>query len=208
MLAKDEFDLRVVQTFESRTYAELAVVTADIPAGLATAEPPAPTPPVGEQPVARPGAVTAAATAAYAGAWAFVLLVLSPQGSDNPAAPWLIFLGGLTYLGVLLICAGQMIALRREKSSGERPPRRRTPGAASLASQRSPSADQSRQRRVTSTVTSTGRKLRQDVFPPGIAGSRSPWPGRPHGSDRLRKLVNASVCIGMGSERRLGGLTW
>ena len=33
-LDKDEFDLRVGQAFASRTYAELAAVTADIPAGL------------------------------------------------------------------------------------------------------------------------------------------------------------------------------
>ena len=33
LLTKDEFDLRVGQTLRSRTYAELAAVTADIPAG-------------------------------------------------------------------------------------------------------------------------------------------------------------------------------
>jgi hypothetical protein len=38
-LTKDEFDTRVAQTFTSRTYAELAVVTADIPAGLTEARP-------------------------------------------------------------------------------------------------------------------------------------------------------------------------
>jgi DUF1707 SHOCT-like domain len=36
-LTKDEFDARIGQTFVSRTYAELAAVTADIPAGLAGA---------------------------------------------------------------------------------------------------------------------------------------------------------------------------
>ena len=39
-LTKDEFDARIGQTFASRTYAELAAVTADIPAGLASAQPP------------------------------------------------------------------------------------------------------------------------------------------------------------------------
>jgi Domain of unknown function (DUF1707) len=38
-LAKDEFDMRVSQTFVSRTYAELAALTADIPAGLIGAQP-------------------------------------------------------------------------------------------------------------------------------------------------------------------------
>jgi Domain of unknown function (DUF1707) len=35
-LTKDEFDARIGQTFTSRTYAELAAVTAGIPAGLAS----------------------------------------------------------------------------------------------------------------------------------------------------------------------------
>jgi len=38
-LTKDEFDERIGQTLASRTYAELAAVTADIPAGLASAPP-------------------------------------------------------------------------------------------------------------------------------------------------------------------------
>jgi hypothetical protein len=38
-LTKDEFDARVGQTFTSRTYAELATVTADIPAGRPRARP-------------------------------------------------------------------------------------------------------------------------------------------------------------------------
>jgi hypothetical protein len=38
-LTKDEFDMRVGQTFASRTYAELAALTADIPAGLIGAQP-------------------------------------------------------------------------------------------------------------------------------------------------------------------------
>lgn len=38
MLTKDEFDVRVGQTFASRTHAELAMVTADIPAGLIGAQ--------------------------------------------------------------------------------------------------------------------------------------------------------------------------
>jgi hypothetical protein len=37
LVSKDEFDERVSQALASRTYAELALVTADIPAGLAAA---------------------------------------------------------------------------------------------------------------------------------------------------------------------------
>ena len=36
-LTKDEFDARIGQALASRTYAELAAVTADLPAGPATA---------------------------------------------------------------------------------------------------------------------------------------------------------------------------
>mgnify|MGYP003907948353 CR=1 FL=1 len=43
-LDRDEFDLRVGQTFASRTYAELAALTAGIPARLAAAKPPVPAP--------------------------------------------------------------------------------------------------------------------------------------------------------------------
>ena len=39
-LTKDELDMRVSQTLASRTYAELAKVTADIPAGLIGAQSP------------------------------------------------------------------------------------------------------------------------------------------------------------------------
>ena len=38
-LTKDKFDLRVGRAFAARTYAELADVTADIPAGLIGAQP-------------------------------------------------------------------------------------------------------------------------------------------------------------------------
>ena len=40
MLDKDEFDERVTRAFASRTYAELAAVTADLPADLPAAPPP------------------------------------------------------------------------------------------------------------------------------------------------------------------------
>jgi uncharacterized protein len=40
MLAKDEFDQRVDQALAARTHAELATLTADIPAGIVAAQPP------------------------------------------------------------------------------------------------------------------------------------------------------------------------
>jgi Flp pilus assembly protein TadB len=46
-LSKDELDMRVGETFASRTYAELAALTADLPTGLIGAQPPRK--PAGEQ---------------------------------------------------------------------------------------------------------------------------------------------------------------
>lgn len=115
-LAKDEFDLRVGQAFASRTYAELAAATADLPAG-----PPAAQPPVrdeGGQPVLRPGRVMAAATGLYAGVQAFVFLSPWPTPSaDDPARAKiaLFFLSGPVYLIVLLICLGYLVAGRQER---------------------------------------------------------------------------------------------
>ena len=67
LLDKDEFDLRVGQTFGSRTFADLAAVTADIPAGLSLAQPPEPTRAQNQQPLLRPGQVIRAASVLYAG---------------------------------------------------------------------------------------------------------------------------------------------
>jgi Domain of unknown function (DUF1707) len=142
MLTKCEFDERVAQTFASRTYAELAAVVDDIPPGLPTAREHQPSQAHGDQQVARPGPVLWAATATYAAAWALALNL----PSDNSSAASLIMLGGIVYLGVLLICMAAMVTLRREKRSGEQPPRRPGPGAGGRPggrpSQRFPSADQ------------------------------------------------------------------
>jgi hypothetical protein len=118
MLAKDEFDLRVSQAFASRTYADLAGLTADLPARLTTAKPlPEPARARGEQKVLRPGRWIAVSTAAYAGAWAYELF-LSPHGGDNPSFPLLILGGFLIYLGILIASVGAIIVSWRDKHPG------------------------------------------------------------------------------------------
>jgi hypothetical protein len=79
-LTKDEFDTRIGQTLAARTYAELATLTADIPAGLAAARPPGRPPRVRVGNAARWGvsgfitpAILAAAVASGYGTVAFVL---------------------------------------------------------------------------------------------------------------------------------------
>jgi hypothetical protein len=61
-LDKDEFDLRVGQTFVARTCAQLAVITADLLAGAAMVKPPPAARVLGEPRIRRPGRVLAVAT--------------------------------------------------------------------------------------------------------------------------------------------------
>ena len=136
-LAKDEFDLRVSQAFASRTYAELAAVIVGLPAEPTPAQPPRPAQARGEQPVLRPGRVTAAATALYAGIQAFVFLPARPEnaeGDPSHAIVALFLLSNLTYLFVLLVCAVSLIAGWCEKRASGRPQRRPAPGAGGRAS--------------------------------------------------------------------------
>lgn len=139
-LTKDEFDVRVGQVLASRTYRELAAVTADIPARLTTAKPPASARAQGGQPVLRPGPVIKAATVLYAGVWVYAIFF--PKGADGPSMfVALTFVPGFVYLIILAICLGQMVVLRREQRSGGRSPRRPAAGGGGQASQRLPSAD-------------------------------------------------------------------
>ena len=124
-LAKDEFDLRVGQAFASRTYAELAAVTAGLPAEPAAAQSPRPAR-TQDEIMQRPGRMMAVATAFYAGVWAFVFLPPWPTNSegDPPKAIFsLLALSTLIYPLVLLIGVVNMVVLWREKRSGGRPPR-------------------------------------------------------------------------------------
>jgi hypothetical protein len=142
MLDKDEFDLRVDQAFVSRTYADLAVVTADIPAGLAALPPLASARAQGQQSVLRPGPVIMAATVFFAGVY-FAILTAAPD--DNNAAGFLFSMTSLTYLLILTIAGANMLALRREKRSGGKLPRRPGPAGGGQGSQRRLSAGQAGQ---------------------------------------------------------------
>jgi len=138
MLAKDEFDLRVGQTLASRTYAELAALTADLPAGLAAAQPPKPARAGGGEPIPRPGQIVKWATGLFAAMWACALL--SPNFGDNPVAGKLVFVGTFTYLGVLVIAVMVAADNRRDRRSGAQLPRGNAPGAGGAALRRQPPA--------------------------------------------------------------------
>jgi hypothetical protein len=141
-LTKDELDLRVGQALASRTYAELTALTADLPAGLATAKPLAPARARGGQPVLRPGLVIAVPTVLYAGVWVYAMFF--PKGADGPSKQMLVSCCGLVYLIIVVTCVGLIVALRRERSGGQSP-RRPAAGAGGQASQRLPSPDPGRQ---------------------------------------------------------------
>jgi hypothetical protein len=177
MLAKDEFDQRVGQAFATRTYAELAALTADLPVKPTAAQPPRPARAQGEQPVLRPGPVLAVATALYGGIWAFTFLPPWPTNSEGDpprAIIKLFFSTTLMYLFVLVIAVGHVIASRHEKRAGGRPPRRPAPGADGQASRRPPSVGPGRQLPpVGHGQQHTAEATRSDPAHPRSPGSRS-----------------------------------
>jgi Domain of unknown function (DUF1707) len=138
MLTKDELDARVGQAFASRTCAELATLTADLPAGLTAALPPTPARAKDGQPVLRPGQVITGATLLYA--VVCVYAVFFPHGGDGLVKPSLVFMGGVVYLVVVAMAVAAAAENRRDKRSGGQSPQRPALGAGGQASRRPPSA--------------------------------------------------------------------
>jgi len=93
-LTKDEFDARVGQTLASRTYAELAVITADIPAGLAGLADTAPR--------RKPGRTPKQAAAWGTGLIIAAVLLVSAMFIGND---------GLTYLAVSAVCGAAFVTV-------------------------------------------------------------------------------------------------
>jgi len=127
LLTKDEFDLRVGQTLAARTYADLAALTADLPAGLTAAKPSPPARAPGGRAVVRAGRVATAAAALYAGAWTY-LLFLAPHPGENPWTRPLILDGTVVCLGIVILCVAAIFLKPRERRSGGQPPRRPNAG--------------------------------------------------------------------------------
>jgi hypothetical protein len=132
LVTKDEFDARVSQTFAARTYAELALITAGLPAGLAAAPPPL-----------RPGPAKASAPAhanltrgerAIMATGLLAALALVVALLAGGAAGGLLALGGLgsAFVSAFLVGAQVRSSRRNTQSGGHLPPRRAThsgPGA-------------------------------------------------------------------------------
>ena len=108
MLPKDEFDMRVGQTFASRTYAELAALTADIPVGLVRAQL-LRKPARAQAPHPENKVVNSCAFAALAITVLGAVLLTGHLG--------LFFLGVVAIFGFLFIAAGRMVHSSHKKRS-------------------------------------------------------------------------------------------
>ena len=124
-LTRDELDARAGRALSARTYADLAALTADIPAApavAATARPPAP---VRRRPLARAAAGSGACLIIAAAAWRVATIVdpgARPTPYDSWAAPMalLAFFAVVAALGILGCGVAASWELRR--SRGQLPP--------------------------------------------------------------------------------------
>ncbi len=133
-LAKNEFDLRVGQVLTSRSYADLAALTADVPSRVASAE-------LSHEPAREAGRTLSFKTAARVGAvgagpsMASTAVVLA-QSSAVPAVAGVLLVGLTGVLVAMLLAALLMVlswAVRRsQREDAQGPPS----GPAGLASRR------------------------------------------------------------------------
>ena len=107
-LAKDEFSLRVGQAFASRTCAELAALTTDLPSELTAARPPQPAQEPGEPRIPHSGVVLTVATVVYAAVWPVVFLLPKNSEGEPQGGLALVVLASFCYL-LLLLGAGTPI---------------------------------------------------------------------------------------------------
>ena len=137
-LTKDELDARVGQAFAARTYAELAVVTVDLPAGLTDAMPPGrATQAQARQPMSN---------AAKAGIW-LVIAVAVPMVLSFPTGGGVLFLMVTPFYFMALAFLGAEIAAswhKQRSQRGQLPPGP-APGLGGQAFSRLPSVGPGRQ---------------------------------------------------------------
>jgi hypothetical protein len=176
-LTKDELDTRVGQAFTSRTYAELAAVTADlpVPARPIAAQPPRAVRAQGERRVLRSGTVFMAATAIYAGALLVALSLLRDRGGESPAGDNLILLSSWLYMLVLVILYVRMCNSLERRGRLEWPGRggRGLEGGRPGSTGRDPALPGARpdQPRPTCGLTTQGQVDR--TLPGGVRGHRA-----------------------------------
>lgn len=107
-ITKDEFDARVSQAFTSRTYAELAAVTADIPARQ-----------IADQPPSKPARAQGRPTMSHADKarrCVVIALAMMTVATFAPGGPALLLFAPL-WITALMVAAAQILASRHEKRS-------------------------------------------------------------------------------------------
>jgi hypothetical protein len=114
-LTEDEYDARAAEASASRSHAELAVLTADLPAGLA----------ITRLPAASDVRAGICVVSAAAGVVAAVLL----WHPDNALAFMAFFAAAITLLVAPVITVGLMVDVRHQKRSGGQLPPGPTPSA-------------------------------------------------------------------------------
>ncbi len=125
-LAEDEFEARVGQALASRTYADLAAITADLPAGLTGTAPPRRPVRAKARPPVNPDLkavvpVITGMTVLTAGLWA---AVLGARLYNDGAVDLLLLTVTFAYFGILILAGVVMRESRHQKRSGGQLPRR------------------------------------------------------------------------------------
>jgi hypothetical protein len=121
-LAKDELDARVGQAYSSRTYAELAAITADLPAWT-YAKRPTERPPPGPAKKAAKKAVLMGAALTFQPALLVIGILL-----DNGPLVSLVGISMCVYFIFVTIAGLGLLGERLERSRGQLPPRPARPG--------------------------------------------------------------------------------
>ena len=176
-LAKDEFDLRIGQALASRTYADLAALTADVPAGPTTARPPEPARESKSVPAPK---TVARVTGAGAGASMVLIGAELIMNGGNPVVGLLVV--GLTGSLVTVLIAVLLTFLSRvlEKSPGKRPSQGTPPRASSTLAQQLAAADSPGQLpQISHDPRHTAEAARNRLPRPPLASLRAPHRWRP-----------------------------
>jgi hypothetical protein len=120
-LTRDEFDARIGHALASRTHADLAALTADLPAGPPSAGPPAAQPrreasrPRPENTAVKNGARVIAATTALTGA---VWTGAWQSQTDSQVWGALVWTFTFVWVGIVIFVAAVIVESRHKKRSG------------------------------------------------------------------------------------------
>lgn len=142
-LDRDEFGLRVGQTLTSRTFAELAALTADIPIGLTATQPPRPPAPESPDngPVKAVAGVTAAVMSMFAVVAAAGTMTDPGTGISAHAVVFLVLAFALLAVPLAVVLLFQWLGKRAGRQSSRGLP----PGAGGQACRRPAPAAPARQ---------------------------------------------------------------